>query len=62
MNTLYLVKYQVSTIWHNPYNITTYNDYTEIVEAQTAEEAVKKILPSFSNPNKNVNLVSVKKI
>lgn len=58
----YLIKYRVNTEWHNPYNTTTSNDYTEIVKAKSANEAVKKCLPSFSNPNKSVEVISVKKI
>jgi hypothetical protein len=58
----YIIKYRVSTEWHNPYNTTTHNDYTEIVTAKTASEAVQRVLPSFSNPNKSVEVLSVKKI
>jgi len=62
MTREYIVKYRVSTEWHNPYNTTTHNDYTEIVKANSASEAVNECLPDFSNPNKSVELISVKKI
>lgn len=60
----YLVKYRIGTDWHEPHNTTTYNYYTEVVEAKTAKEAVKKELGgyNFSNPNKSIELISVKKI
>lgn len=58
----YIIKYRVSTEWHSPYNTTTHNDYTEIVSAKSAKEAVEETLPSFSNPNKSVEILSVKSI
>lgn len=64
MKNEYLIKYRIGTDWHEPHNTTTYNYYTEIVEAESAKEAVKKELGSynFSNPNKSIELLSIKKI
>lgn len=62
MKKEYLIKYNVSTEWHEPHNTTTENMYSEVVEARTAKEAVAQTLPSFSNPNKTVELVSIKEI
>lgn len=58
----FIIKYQVHTDWHSPYNTTTTNSYTEIVSAGSGKEAVDEVLPSFSNPNKSVELISVKAI
>ncbi|MFA5696331.1 MAG: hypothetical protein WC917_02645 [Bacilli bacterium] len=60
----YLIKYKIGTDWHNPYNTTTYNYYTEVEEAKTAKIAVNKLLShyNFSNPNKSIEILSVKKI
>lgn len=60
----YLVKYKIGTDWHEPYNTTTWNYYTEIVSANSAKEAVKKELGgyNFSNPNKSIELISIKLI
>jgi hypothetical protein len=58
----YIIKYRVLTEWHNPYNTTTENSYTDVVSANAANEAVRKTLPSFSNPNITVELISVKGI
>jgi hypothetical protein len=58
----YIIKYRVGTDWHEPHNTTTFNEYTEIIEAESAKEALSKTLPSFSNPNKSVEILSVKSI
>jgi hypothetical protein len=60
----FLIKLRVLTEWHNPYNITTHNDYTDVYEADSAKEAIRKALASynFSNPNKSVEILSVKAI
>ena len=58
----YLIKYRVSTDWHNPYNTTTHNDYDEVVKANSAKDAIKEHLPTFSNPNKTVKLISIQSI
>ena len=58
----YVIKYRVSTDWHEPHNTTTHNDYTEVVEADSANKALEKTLPSFSNPNKSVELISIKAV
>jgi hypothetical protein len=58
----FLIKYRVSTDWHDPHNMTTHNDYTEIVSAQNGKEALAKVLPSFSNPNKTVEILAVQKL
>ena len=62
----YIVKYKIGTDWHNPYNTTTWNFNTEVVEAKNAKDAVREIMKMypnlFSNPNKNIEILSVKKI
>ena len=58
----YLIKYRVDTEWHEPHNTTTSNTYNEIVEADSAKEALRKGLPSFSNPNKSVELLKIQPI
>jgi hypothetical protein len=58
----YAIKYRVSTEWHAPHNTTTHNDYTEIVSAEGGKEALAQVLPSFSNPNKSVEVLEVKKL
>ena len=62
MNKEYIIKYRVLTQWHNPYNTTTHNDYVEVVEANSAKEALSKTLPNFSNPNKSGEVLSVKSV
>ena len=54
----YFIKYRVLTEWHEPYNTTTCNDYTDVVAANSAKEALKTV-PSFSNPNKSVEIISI---
>lgn len=60
----YIVRYRIGTVWHEPYNTTTFNYYTELVEAETAKQAVRKEFSVyyFSNPNKFIELLSVKKV
>lgn len=60
----YLVKYRIGTDWHDPYNTTTWNNYNEVVSADSAKEAVRKEFShyNFSNPNKSIELISVKLI
>lgn len=60
----YLVKYEIGTDWHNPHNTTTYNSYTDVIEAESAKEAVQKVhrTYNFSNPNKHLEILSVKSI
>lgn len=62
MKKEYIIKFRVFTKWHNPHNTTTHNDYTEIVEAESAKEALRSTLPDFSNPNKSVEVLSIKSI
>lgn len=62
MKNEYIIKYRVDTVWHEPHNTTTHNTYTEVVEAGSAKEALRKCVPNFSNPNKSVEILSVQQI
>lgn len=66
MKNEYIIKLRISTEWHNLYNTTTHNDYTEIVSADTAKEATRKVFSEYrnllTNPNKSIDILSVKKI
>lgn len=64
MGNEYMITIRVYTKWHEPYNTTTSNTYTEFQTAPTAKEAVRKELSgwNFSNPNKSVKLVKVQKL
>jgi hypothetical protein len=64
MSNEYMIIIRVDTEWHEPYNTTTSNTYTEFQTANSAKEAVRKELSdwNFSNPNKSVHLVKVTKL
>lgn len=59
----YLIQYKIGTYW-TALNETAFNHYTEIVEATSAKEAVRKEFShyNFSNPNKSIELISIKRI
>lgn len=67
----YMITIRVDTQWHagagNPNvtrDTTTSNTYTEFQSANSAKEAVRNELAtwSFSNPNKSVHVVKVQKL
>lgn len=62
----YIIKYRIGTDWHEPHNTTTWNDNTEIINADSAKKATQNLLSSYNNilrsPNKSFEILSVKKI
>lgn len=59
----YLVEYKIGT-WWTALQETSWNVYRECVTANSAKEAVQKEFSHyhFSNPNKSIELISIKKI
>lgn len=62
----YIIKYRIGTDWHEPHNATTFNHYTDIIEAESGKIAVRKVFNTYmnvlNNPNKSLDILSIKSI